>query len=58
VTADFAGCDQVPEGELCTCKANVRGRKCGECAPTTWDMRVEHADGCVGTRDSALAVLL
>jgi hypothetical protein len=48
VTRDFAGCASVPPGELCTCRENVHGRKCDTCIATTWDLRADHDDGCVG----------
>ena len=42
VTEDFfakGGCDTVPPGSLCTCKANVMGRICDTCKPLFWNLQ-------------------
>ena len=49
VTDDFfqmGGCANVPEGSLCTCKANVQGRICDQCKPLYWNLQQWNPTGC------------
>lgn len=48
VIPEFAGCDKVAPGELCTCRENVMGRTCSQCKPTFWDLQPHHEKGCIG----------
>ncbi len=51
VTEDFfslGGCENVPEGTLCTCKAQVTGRICDTCKPLYWNLQLQNIQGCEG----------
>lgn len=48
VSRNFAGCDKVPKGELCSCKERVTGRICNECQLTFWNLQYFNEKGCEG----------
>ena len=46
VADSFGGCDNAPEGSLCTCKPRVTGRICDVCESLYWNLKPYNPDGC------------
>ncbi|XP_063440155.1 laminin-like protein epi-1 isoform X2 [Mytilus trossulus] len=42
----LGGCGQVPVGQLCECKENVRGHICDECKPGYYGLDRNNPQGC------------
>lgn len=42
----LGGCGQVPVGQLCECKENVRGHICDECKPGYYGLDRNNPRGC------------
>ncbi|XP_071446787.1 laminin subunit alpha-like [Hetaerina americana] len=46
VTKGSIGCELQPNGELCPCKKNVKGRLCDECKEHHWNLTASNPEGC------------